>query len=186
MEIKIEIKSKQILKVLNILSWIIFIGICVQAGGYIFNTLFLLTTNPFGPHYFWNGADLSGLYVYDRVYFLVIASLMIIVSVLKALLFYWIVKILHDKKLNMEQPFNKEVGSFVFKLSYAALAIGMFSAWTGNYSQWLAKKGVLMPSLESMSVDGADVWFFMAVILFIIGHIFKRGIEIQTENELTI
>lgn len=43
-----------------------------------------------------------------------------------------------------------------------------------------------MPTLEQMNVGGADVWFFMTVILFVIGHIFKRGIEIQSENELTV
>jgi hypothetical protein len=30
------------------------------------------------------------------------------------------------------------------------------------------------------------VWLFMSVTLFVIAQIFKRGIEIQTENELTV
>jgi hypothetical protein len=181
-----EITSKQILKALNILSWIIFIGICVRTGGYIFNTIFLLTSNPFGSHYFWEGADLSRLLEFDRGYFMVIALLMIIVSVLKSLMFYCIVKILHNKKLNMDQPFSKEVCSLIFMLSYISLAIGLFSGWAAGYSEWFVKKGVLMPSLQSMHVDGADAWWFIAIILFVIGHIFKRGIEIQTENELTV
>jgi hypothetical protein len=33
---------------------------------------------------------------------------------------------------------------------------------------------------------GADVWLFMGVTLFVIAQIFRRGIEIQTENELTV
>jgi ABC-type multidrug transport system fused ATPase/permease subunit len=181
-----EISSKQILKALNILSWIIFIGICVRTGGYIFNTIFLLTSNPFGSHYFWEGADLSGLLVFDRGYFMVIAFLMILVSVMKSLMFYWIIKILHDNKLNMDKPFNNEICSFIFKLSYASLAIGLFSGWAAGYSVWLDEKGAFMPSLQSMHVDGAGAWWFIAVILFVIGHIFKRGIEIQTENELTV
>lgn len=181
-----EISSKQIMKVLLVLSWIIFIGVCVDAGGFICNTIFMLTQNPFGGTYFWNGANLTSLYDFDEGYFMVIASLMIIVAVMKSLMFYWIVKILHEQKLNMEQPFNKDVGDFIFKLSFAALAIGIFSSWTANYSIWLVEKGVAMPTLEQMNVGGADVWFFMTVILFVIGHIFKRGIEIQSENELTV
>ncbi len=183
---EIKITSQQMLKGLHILSWIIFIGICIQAGGYLFNIVFLLTGNPFGPNYFWNDADLSGLYTYDAGYFLVIAFMMIIVSVLKALMFYWIVKIVHDKKLDMEQPFNKELGRFIFNLSYAAMGIAIFSGWIWKYSEWFIKKGVFMPSLQSMHVDGAGAWLFIAVILFVIAHIFKRGIEIQSENELTI
>lgn len=181
-----EITSKQILKALNVLSWIIFIGICVRTGGYIFNTIFLLTTNPFGAHYFWEGADLSGLLAFDQGYFIVMALLMIIVSVMKALLFYCIIKILHDKKLNMDKPFNKEINSLIFSLTYISMAIGLFSGWAAGYSEWFIKKGVLMPSLESLHVDGASAWWFIAILLFVIGHIFKRGIEIQTENELTV
>jgi hypothetical protein len=181
-----EITSKQILKALLVLSWIIFIGLCVRTGAYIFNMIFLLTVNPFGSHYFWDGADLSGLLAFDRGYFMVITLLMIIVSIFKSLMFYWIIKILHDNKLDMRQPFNKEVCSFIFKLSYASLVIGLFSGWAAGHSEWLGKKGALMPSLESMHVDGAGAWWFIAIILFVIGHIFKRGIEIQAENELTI
>ncbi|MGV3697335.1 DUF2975 domain-containing protein [Flavobacterium sp.] len=181
-----EITSKQILKILHILSWIIFIGMCVRTGAYVVNAIFLLTVNPFGGHYFWDGADLSGLLAYDKGYFMVITSLMIIVSVFKSLMFYWIIKILHENKLDMQQPFNKEVCRFIFKLSYASLAIGLFSGWATGYSEWFAKKGVLMPNLQSMHIDGAGAWWFIAIILFVIGHIFKRGIEIQTENELTV
>ncbi|UPT69512.1 MAG: DUF2975 domain-containing protein [Flavobacterium sp. JAD_PAG50586_2] len=181
-----EITSKQVLKGLNVLSWIIFIGVCVRTGGYIFNTIFLLTTNPFGAHYFWEGADLSRLLAFDQGYFIVMALLMIIVSVMKALLFYCIIKILHDKKLNMDKPFNKEISSLIFSLSYISMAIGLFSGWAAGYSEWFIKKGVLMPSLESMHVDGNGAWWFIAIILFVIGHIFKRGIEIQAENELTV
>jgi hypothetical protein len=43
-----------------------------------------------------------------------------------------------------------------------------------------------MPDIEHLRLGGADVWLFMGVTLFVIGHIFKRGIEIQSENELTV
>jgi hypothetical protein len=43
-----------------------------------------------------------------------------------------------------------------------------------------------MPDIENMRLGGADVWLFMGVTLFVIAQIFKRGIEIQTENDLTI
>jgi hypothetical protein len=43
-----------------------------------------------------------------------------------------------------------------------------------------------MPDTQFLRLGGADVWLFMAVVLFIIAQIFKRGIEIQSENELTI
>ncbi len=51
---------------------------------------------------------------------------------------------------------------------------------------WLTKQGFEIADLQSLHIGGADVWLFMAVILFVIGQIVKRGIEIQNENDLTI
>jgi hypothetical protein len=43
-----------------------------------------------------------------------------------------------------------------------------------------------MPDVQDLRLGGADVWLFMSVTLFVIGQIFKRGVEMQAENELTI
>jgi hypothetical protein len=181
-----EISTKQILKILYVLSWIIFVGVCFEAGGFIFNTFFTLVINPVDAKHYWPGIDFSGLYNYDHVYFFAETLLMIIVAVMRACIFYLIIKILHDKKLNMSQPFSREVGHFIFKISYLALSIGLFSWWGVKYTEWFVKQGVKMPDIEYLRLGGADVWLFMGVILFVIAQIFKRGIEIQTENELTV
>jgi hypothetical protein len=111
---------------------------------------------------------------------------MSIVAVFKAILFYLIVKILHDKKLNMSQPFSVEMGQFIFIMSYLAFGIGLFSRGGVKYAEWFVQQGVQMPDVQHLHLDGSDVWLFMGVILFIIAQIFKRGIEIQAENELTV
>jgi hypothetical protein len=177
--------TKQILKVLYIISWIIFVGICVEAGGFIVNAFFALR-GPVDIKYLWHEVDLSALYQYDHGYFFVEMLFMSIVAVVKAWLFYLIIKILHDKKLNMSQPFNKEMGRFIFTVSYIALLIGLFSLWGVKYTEWLTLKGIKMPGIQCLHFGGADVWLFMCVVLFVMAQIFKRGIEIQTENELTV
>lgn len=40
--------------------------------------------------------------------------------------------------------------------------------------------------MQSLSMTGGEVWLFMYVILFVIAYIVKRGVEIQTENDLTV
>ena len=105
---------------------------------------------------------------------------------MRAVLFYMIIDILQDKKLNITQPFRKNVGRFLFRMSYLSLLIGLFS-WSGaKYTEWLVSKGVRLPDLQYLRLGGADVWLFMGVTLFVIAQIFKRGVEIQTENELTV
>lgn len=183
---EIKITTEQMLKFLCVLSWIIFVGVCIEAGGFIFNAFFTLAINPIGAHRFWQQVDLSSVYDYDKGYFLVITTIMCIVAILKAWMFYIIIKIFYNKKLSIAQPFNSEIRNFIMNISYFALGIGFFSHWGAKYSAWLTTLGVKMPDIEFLRLGGADVWFFMAVTLFVIAQIFKRGIEIQAENELTI
>ncbi|MEZ0005160.1 hypothetical protein ABH942_000503 [Flavobacterium sp. 28YEA47A] len=183
---EIKISTKQILTVLHILSWIIFLGLCFEAGGFIVNAFMTLTLDPSETKRLWMLIDLSDLYKYGSQHYVVIMSQIIIVTVLKALMFYLIVKILYEKKLDMTQPFNPAMGRFILLVSYLALGIGFFSAWGTEYSKGLIQQGVAMPALDDMHFDGSDVWLFVWIILLIIAQIFKRGIEIQSENDLTI
>jgi hypothetical protein len=86
----------------------------------------------------------------------------------------------------MSQPFNYEVRLFIIHVSCLAFGIGLFTGWGVNYTEWLVKQGVNMPDTERLRLGGSDVWIFMSVILFVIAQIFRRGIEIQSENELTV
>lgn len=183
---EIKIGTAQILKVLTVLSWVIFVGLCIQAGGLLFNTVFTMTFSAAGAKRFWQEIDLSNLYAYDKGHFLALAAIMCIVALLKALLFYLIVKLLHNKKLNLSQPFNTDLRRFLLNMSYLALGIGIFSYWGLGYTERMVKQGVEMPDVQKLLIGGADVWLFMSVTLFIIAQIFKKGIEIQTENELTV
>lgn len=181
-----KLSTNQILKILHVISWIIFIGVCIEAGGSIFSAFYTLVINPINAATFWVGNDLSGLYKYSPGHFFAETLLISIASVMKASIFYLIIKILHDKKLNISQPFSNEIGRFIFRMSYLALLTGFFS-WCGvKYTEWLITLGVIMPDTQHLRLGGADVWLFMGITLFVIALIFKRGIEIQSENELTV
>jgi hypothetical protein len=173
------------LKILYVLSWLIFIGVCIEAGGFITNAVFTLI-RPAVVSRLWHEADLSGLLAYNRWYFFILTLFMSIVAVLRACMFYQIIKILHDRKLDMSQPFSRAIQRFILKLSLIALLIGLFSGWGVTYADGLVKQGVAMPGVQYLRLGGADVWLFMSVVLFVIAQMFRRGIEIQSENELTI
>ena len=186
MEVTGKNKTSLILKVLHVIAWIIFIGVCVEAGGSVFSAGYTLLINPINASTFWVGNDLSGLYQYDPGHFLAETLLISIASVMKACLFYLIIKMLYDKKLSMAQPFNDEVRLFLTRGSAFAFGIGLFTEWGVKYTEWLVTKGVSMPDTQHLRLGGADVWLFMGVILFVIAQVFKRGIEIQSENDLTV
>ena len=181
-----KLSTKLILQILYVIAWIIFVGVCIEAGAFICNAIFTMLLNPVGAKHFWQEVDLSDLYYHDRGYFIVENSLMSIVAVMKACMFYLIIKILHNKNLDMAKPFSKELGRFIFRICYLALAIGLFCLSGVKYAAWFVMQGVKMPDIQYLRLGGADVWLFMGVSLFVIGQIFKRGIEIQSENELTV
>lgn len=159
----------------------------MEAGAIVINTFISLFINPDGVENFWKGKEyLSNLYQYDYGYFMVVAIIMCIVAILKAIMFYLIIKLFLNKKLDFYKPFSVELRRFITKLSYLALGIGLFSISGENYSELFSKQGIQAANLQLLNLEGADVWLFMAVILFIISHVVKKGIEIQTENELTI
>lgn len=179
---KIKISTRQTLRVLNIIAWYLFIGMCIEAGSFIFNVFYTVAVNPEAAGYF----RMAELYAYDQGYFLLQVLLVSIPAVLKTVLFFLIIKILTGKKLNMARPFNQAMGRFLRNASWISLATGIFSLSAGTYRLWLQQKGIPIPDAERLNIDGASVWVFMGVILLIIAQLFKRGIEIQSENELTI
>ncbi len=171
---------------LNVVSWIIFIGLCIESGGYITNTIYTLFFNPIAANHFWSDLNFSDLYQFNQSYFVTITALMIIVSVLKSIMFYQIVNIFHKKILDLSNPFNASFGKYIINISYFVFAIGLFSYWGTKFTTWLISQGVSMPSIQSLKFAGADVWLFMGVVLLIMAKIFKKGIELQTENDLTV
>lgn len=182
---EIRITTSHILKVLEILSWIIFIGLCIEAGALIFNTIYAMF-KPVVAKHFWNGLDFSDLYTYDKVYFLMQMSLVITVAVMKLMIFYLIVKLFYDKKFTLSNPFNTTVTNVVQNIAYLCLGAGFFSMWSIRQMKWFGKKGITMPDNHLLNIDGGDVWLFMAVVLIVLAQVFKKGIELQKENDLTI
>ncbi|SEP56386.1 DUF2975 domain-containing protein [Flavobacterium urocaniciphilum] len=183
---EIKISSKQTLMVLRILCWLIFIGLCIESGGILFNIFYTLLYNPIGAGFFWNQIDFSSLYQYDRGHFIVVTVIMLIVALLKALMFYLIIRIIENKKLSINSPFNHSVRKCILIEAFISFGIGFFSNYGMNYTEWLANQNIKMPSFHILKIAGGDVWLFMGMILLVIAFIFKRGIELQEEIDLTV
>ena len=181
------IKTKHILMLLQWISWILFIGLCIDTGGIIFNTIYNLIRQPEQLDSYWQGAEyLSSLYLMDKVNYVVVAGLMGLVGIFKSLMFYLIVKVFSEKKLKLSEPFNTDLRKFIVNTAYLCLGIGISSIIVNDYTQWLQTLGAMKVDMESLKLGGADVWLFMSVILMLIVQLVKRGIEIQKENGLTI
>jgi hypothetical protein len=120
-----QITTQQMLKILYWISMTIFVGVCFEAGGFLFNTVYTVAINPVDAKHFWPQVDLSALYSFDRGWFIIETVLMCLVAVLRAWIFYLIVRLLHHNKLDLYQPFNREMGRFISHISWLALFTGL-------------------------------------------------------------
>lgn len=172
-------KTDQILGFMKLVSWIIFIGLCIETGAILISTLICLFVNPEAATNVYLGSDLSGLYRTNQSYFLNIMSLTIALSAIKAYLFYLVVRIF--SKINLDNPFSETTAALIARISHIALGLGLISILAQSYAKWLMHRGIQVEQFW-----GSSEFLFMAGIIFIIAQVFKRGIEIQSENDLTI
>ena len=78
-------------------------------------------------------------------------------------------------------PFKLEVAQALEKISYVLFAIWIAGMLSGAHTAWLLTK------TGELHTDWASGEFiFVAGLVFIISQVFKRGVEIQSENELTV
>lgn len=172
-------KTKQVLSIMKIISWIIFIGLCIKAGAIIITTFISFFINPEAARNLYLGLNMFNLYEFSHWYYLSMLFLIISILILKAYMFYLVIKIF--SKIHINNPFSSNVAYLISKISYVALGIGVLSVIANSYKMWLMKKGFSIP------LDfGAAEFLLMSGILFIIASLFKRGVEIQSENDLTI
>jgi len=111
---------------LEIVCWFLFIGLAIETGGYLSNTIVTLFVKPEWASHFWGFMDLSNLFQFDLGLFICLTSLLITVSLLKTILFYKTILIFHKKKFNLDHPFNPAIQDFLFHFCYIVFAIGLY------------------------------------------------------------
>lgn len=176
-------KSSIILKVIHVLSWILFIGICINAGTILFSYFVSMYANPAGAKNLLLGLDLGQLKnVGDIPYSLMVLAIAAI-FIFEAFLFYSVLQIL--KKINLVSPFHETIGKLIQKMSKYAFVIGLLSKLANHFAKGYNSEGMVLPKLNE-HIGHGDAFLFFAGILYFISILFEKGIELQKENELTV
>lgn len=171
-----------IFKALSIVAWIIFVGLCIEAGGLIVNFIFSIL-KPEMVHNLYQKMDLSELYNRSQWAFYGMYSFVLVISILKAILFYIVIRLI--SKLDLEKPFNNYVSEQITQISYFTFSIGLLSYIARETAKSLQYHGYEIDQLNQFWID-SQAFILMAAVVYVIAVIFKKGIEIQSENELTI
>jgi hypothetical protein len=110
-------------------------------------------------------------------------SCIVLLALLKAYLFYLVVNLF--SKLNFVAPFSTDIAKIIEKISYEAFSIAILSIITKQYAKRLIQNGYELSDTSTYWNDTA-AFLMMAAIVYVISQIFKRGIELQQENDLTV
>ena len=175
-------RNNLVFKGLHIVAWVIFVGLCIEAGGLIVNFIFSL----FKPEFIQNlyqKLDLTEMYNDNKWAFFGIYSFILSISILKAFLFYIVIMLMH--KMDLTKPFNTFVSDQILRISYYTLAIGLFSAIARQLTKNLSQHGFDTNSLNQFWAD-SQAFILMGAVIYIIATIFKKGVDIQNENDLTV
>jgi len=163
---------------MRVIAWIAFIGFLIQGFSILGLTIFTVLKDS-GAEDFYDHMDLSILLDYSKFQFIVFNSFLILESFLKSIVWLLVIKTLTG--FNLSQPFTMEVIKKLEEMSYF-----LFSIWVINIIANLHQNYLLYRTGEFFGEKASGEFLFMAGLVFVISQIFKRGVEMQTENELTV
>jgi hypothetical protein len=167
---------------LKIVSWIIFVGLCIEAGGLIVNFFFSLYNPEFIPNLY-QKLDLSDMYKSNQWAFFGVYSFILFISILKAYLFYLVIVLV--TKIDLSKPFNSFVSKQISQISYNTFSIGLISYIASQTVKNLQHHGYDIDMLNQFWAD-SQAFILMAAVIYIIATIFSKGVELQNENDLTV
>ncbi|WP_026450156.1 DUF2975 domain-containing protein [Aequorivita capsosiphonis] len=173
-------KTNLIMKVMNVIFWIILVGLCIKTGAILTSFLVSIFVNPEAAKDLYLGFDLFNIYELGLSSYVKVVSFLIVLTGMKAYLAFLAVKLF--MKFDLDHPFNKNVTDVISKIGYFALSIGIVALVADDYTEGIVKRGADISQLDW----GAHEFLFFAGIIYILALVFKRGVEMQEENQLTI
>ena len=167
---------------LYVIAWLIFVGLSIDAGGLLVNFFFSLY-NPEFVQNLYQKLDLSAMYAASKLAFFGVYSFVLIISILKAWLFYTVISLMH--KMDLSKPFTSFVSKKILQVSYFTLSIGLLSFIAKELVIDLKHYGFVTDNLNPFWAD-SEAFILMGAVVYIIAIIFKKGVAIQIENDLTV
>lgn len=171
-------RTEQILSVMPILAWVAFVGYAIEAGG-ILVSYGVSWANPDASSNLHRGLDLSILRDFSFMHYTYSVSFLVGLALMKAWTSYLVIRLL--SKFTLQNPFSKEVAQRLENISVYSFGTWVVTMLYNAHMGWLIKR---YEGYEGNWLSGEFI--FIVGVMFILAQVFKRGVEIQSENELTV
>ncbi|MEO8769441.1 MAG: DUF2975 domain-containing protein [Ferruginibacter sp.] len=173
-------RTEKILVILKYVALLGGIGYCIECGGQLVSFVASFKNLEWAKQTY--NVNQSWFYIreYSMSYYACTMSLLILLSGLKAFTWFKVVNLLTN--LRITNPFSMEIAEKIERIGYTLLGVWVIGIIGKIYLEWLIKT-------THIPITGpgiGDEYLFIAGIVYIISQIFKRGIEIQEENQLTV
>ena len=162
---------------MNVIAWIVFIGLLIKAGTILFVYGLSFSDESVAENLF-GGINLLDYRNHSFLQYSFIVLYKVVLFSIEAFIAFLVTKLLSN--LNLKAPFSTSSQKLLEKISYSVFCLWIVALLHNTHIQFIGMKYNF--SMELFSSD----FIFLAGILFIFAQIMKRGIEIQQENELTI
>ena len=167
-------KTASILATLNVLSWIAYIGISIKCGAIIFTYILSLFNQQVAKDLY-QGLNLYDLMHDSFVNYSLFVGITTALLAIKAYVAQLVIQVL--SKINLKSPFDMEVAQLMEKISLMILVLWVLSLGASIYQELM--------ELPNMDWNGGEA-LFLSGLIFLFAQIFKKGVEIQAENDLTV
>jgi hypothetical protein len=174
-------KTETILSVSKILALMGGIWYSILCGSRLLALISSFISPEWAKHTYEADQNLFSIREQSVGFFVFAMCLTIAVFALKALIWYVVLGLL--LKLKLQTPFSIEVEKKLERIAYLLLGVWIVNTifWKTCLYYVSTETGIQLATNSSESE-----YLFMAGIIYIISQVFKRGIEIQEENQLTV
>src|SRR5436305_8219566 len=171
-------RTEKILVVLKILAFMGAVKYSIDCGAQLTNFVASFINTDWAKRTYEVNLDIFNIREKSIWFYSYAMCLTIAASGLKAFIWFVVSDLL--VKLKLQTPFSMEVEKKLERIAYLLLGVWIVSSlfWK-TYTYYLSRDtGIQLPATNS-----GDEYLFMAAMIYIISQVFKRGIEIQEENQ---
>ncbi|MDX8339478.1 DUF2975 domain-containing protein [Draconibacterium sp. IB214405] len=178
MKMKGKTQTEHVLIFMKVLALIAYVSFAIKAVILLYFYISSLW-NPENAKNFYIGLNLLQLRQENFTLYSVLVASEFAMSILKAIVWWMVVQLIN--KIKLTNPFTVKVAYKLERISYLLFAVWVLAV---TFRGLAAGLGELAGNLNDSWNHGQ--FLFMAGLVFIISQIFKRGVELQLENDLTV
>jgi len=171
-------RTQFVLAILNLVAWLAMVGLSIKAGAIIISYA-VSTQNTVAAKNLYMGMNLYSLRQFDFWQYTGLVGFMVAILILEVWVALLVTRVL--SKIKVADPFTLDVSKILERISYIILLIWVAAMFYDGYYKWLSKT-VTVAHENLVSGDS----LLLAGVVFVFAQIFKRGVELQSENELTV